>query len=133
MRRRTRWIKLDVDWREDPKVLLYQERHGKAALVDLIDVFCLMGEFEGVLNLNDDAQRLYAQRRLGRKERAMRTLLDGMAECGLISATELEAHGYVCSERSRRDGEHRHNKAVAAQTAREAKEAKKSAAATETG
>ena len=30
------YIKLDMDWREDPKVMLFEERYGKAALVDRV-------------------------------------------------------------------------------------------------
>ena len=50
------WMKLDVDWRDDPKVMDYEDRHGKAALVDLIGLFCCLAEFDGMIDLKEQRQ-----------------------------------------------------------------------------
>ena len=52
------YIKLDMDWREDPKVMLFEERYGKSALVDWVALMCLMGEFGGSFCLDDEATQL---------------------------------------------------------------------------
>ena len=60
------YIKLDTDWYDDPKVLDFQDRYGKAALVDLIKLFCVLGEFYGTIDLKDNAQKLRLQQVLGK-------------------------------------------------------------------
>lgn len=98
------YIKLDFDWREDPKVMLFEERHGKASLVDLVQLFCVLGEFGGCIDMNDEASRLRVQKVLGKKGRAVEQFLDRVAGCGLISADGWSGFKRVGSERSVKDG-----------------------------
>ena len=63
------YIKLDYDWRDDPKVMLYEQRHKKAALVDLVTVFILAADFGGYIDTRNEGHMLKACAAL-RKTRA---------------------------------------------------------------
>lgn len=101
------YIKLDLDWDSDPKVMDYESRYGKAALVDVVRLFCAMGEFFGRIDLADNGQRLKLQARLKKKGRALDSFLERCAGCGIVSPEALHALRVVCSDRSLRDGEAR--------------------------
>lgn len=104
------YIKLDLDWHEDPKVLEFQMRYGKAALVDLIDLDCALGEFYGSIDLGDTAQRMKLERYVGKRGKALAKFLDKVASCGLIDAEAYKELRRIGSERSVRDGECRRNR-----------------------
>lgn len=114
------WIKLDWDWREDPNVMEFEDEYGKAALVDVIQLFCVMSEFYGVLDMNDKGQRLKAQRKLGMNEDQLRDFIGCVAECGLVSQEAWDALGKVSSERSMKDGAARKSRKEASMIAAEA-------------
>lgn len=97
------WIKLDWDWREDPKVMDFESRCGKAALVDVVGLFCLMGEFEGMVDLTDNGTRLRAERVIGKRGRALERLVDEAAASGIVDADAWRVHRVVTSERAARD------------------------------
>lgn len=98
------YIKLDQDWRSDPKIMDYESRHGKASLVDVIQLYCVLGEMFGSIDLNDNGQRLRLQSVIGKKGKALDRFLDDVAECGIISAESLKIYRRIMSERSMRDG-----------------------------
>jgi len=114
------WMKLDWDWREDPNMMEFEDEYGKAALVDVIQLFCVMSEFYGVLDMNDKGQRLKAQRKLGMNEDQLRDFITCVAECGLVSNEAWTALGKVSSERSIKDGEARRKRKESAERASEA-------------
>ena len=115
------YIKLDYDWREDPKVMLFEDRYGKAALVDLVTMFILMSDCGGSLCLDDPGQLLKAKRALGKKSgRDVERVAEQMVACGLASEEGWSASRRVCSPRSMRDAEtaaKRRESAVAASEA----------------
>ena len=115
------YIKLDFDWREDPKVMLYEDRYGKAALVDLVTMFILMADAGGSVSLDDPGQLLKAKRALGKKRDGdVVKVAEQMVECGLASKEGWESSRRVCSARSMRDAEtaaKRRESAVAASEA----------------
>ncbi len=123
------WIKLDHHWREDPKVMLYEAEHGKAALVDVIELFCLLSEFGGSIDLGDKGARLRCEKQLGLKGAKLDRFVDSVAECGIVSAEWWESRGVVGSERSLRDAEKRQRRREAAATATAAAKAAKAARA----
>lgn len=100
------YIKLDYDWRCDPKVMLFEEMHGKAALVDVVTTFIVMADCGGRICLADKGQMLRYKRELrARREEDVEQLVAKMAECGLVSKEAWEATRTVCSARSVRDAE----------------------------
>lgn len=115
------YIKLDYDWREDAKVMLFEDRYGKAALVDLVAMFILMSDCGGCLRLDDPGQMLKARRALRKKrDSEVERLVEQMVECGLASKEGWAAGRAVCSARSMRDAEtaaKRRESAVAASEA----------------
>lgn len=104
------YIKLDCDWYDDPKTLDFQDRYGKTALVDLVKLFCVLGEFYGTIDLKDNGQKIRLQQVLGRKGKALASFLDKVASCGIINAEALELLQRVGSDRSIRDGTTRKNR-----------------------
>lgn len=100
------YIKLDFDWRHDPKVMLFESRYKKAALVDVVTSFALMSEMGGCIDVRDEGQMLRACQELGKTRRAAMELFGRMAECGIVRADWLEA-GRVGSDRSMRDADKR--------------------------
>ncbi len=124
------YIKLDLDWYDDPKILEFVDLYGKAALVDVIKLFCVMSEFFGEVDLNERAQLLRIQKVLGKKGKALRTFLDRCAGVDIIRADMLEGFSKVCSNRSLRDGQvrlsRRQNALDASAAAKEARERDKS-------
>lgn len=104
------YIKLDWDWRDDSKVMLFEDRHGKAALVDLIQLFCLLAEFGGSLDLNDEATSLRAQKVLRKKPKALEAFIDRVAACGIVSEDGWRGFRRVGSERSVKDAKARQSR-----------------------
>lgn len=123
------WIKLDHHWRDDPKVMVYEAEHGKAALVDVIELFCLMSEFGGVIDLGDKGARLRCEKQLGIKGAKLDRFVDSVAACGIVSAEWWDARGIVGSERSLRDAEKRQRRRDAQATATAAAKAARAAKA----
>lgn len=123
------YIKLDVDWYEDPKILEFADLYGKAALVDVIKLFCVISEFFGEVDLNERAQLLRVQKVMGKKGKALDTFLARCAGVDLIRADMLESFSKVCSNRSLRDGRvrwaRRQNALDASAAAKDAREQKK--------
>ena len=104
------YIKLDTDWYDDPKVLDFQDRYGKAALVDLVKLFCVLGEFYGSIDLKDNGQKIRLQQVIGKKGKALTAFLDKVASCGSINAEAYKALQRIGSDRSIRDGTARKNR-----------------------
>lgn len=104
------YIKLDTDWYDDPKVLDFQDRYGKAALVDLVKLFCVLGEFYGSISLKDNGEKIRLQQVLGKKGKALIAFLDKVAACNLINAEAYRELQRIGSDRSIRDGTARRNR-----------------------
>ena len=104
------YIKLDTDWYDDPKVLDFQDRYGKAALVDLVKLFCVLGEFYGLIDLKDNGQKIRLQQVLGKKGKALTTFLDKVASCEIIKSEAYKVLRVIGSDRSIRDGTARRNR-----------------------
>lgn len=114
------YIKLDCDWYDDPKVLDFQDQFGKAALVDLVKLFCVLGEFYGSIDLKDNGQKIRLQQVLGKKGKALTAFLGKVASCGIINAEALEGLQRIGSDRSLKDGEARRKRKEYAWAASEA-------------
>lgn len=119
------YMKLDLDWHDDPKVLDFQDRYGKAAVVDLIKLFCVEAEFFGSVDLKDNGQKIKLQQVLGKKGKSLTTFLDKVASCGLIDPDAYSALGRVGSARSMKDGKARANRRGYALAASEAAKKKR--------
>lgn len=94
------FIKLDYDWREDPKVMLYEKRYKKAALVDLVTMFVLMADCGGYVDSTDEGHMLKACKALGMGEDGVLKVFGRMIDCGLADKGAWERSGIVCSRRS---------------------------------
>ena len=104
------YIKLDTDWYDDPKILDFQDQYGKAALVDIVKLFCVLGEFYGSIDLKDNGQKIRLQQVLGKKGKALTSFLEKVAACGIINAEAFHGFQRIGSERSMRDGKARMNR-----------------------
>jgi hypothetical protein len=119
------YIKLDWDWREDPKVMAFEADNGKASLVDLVELFCLLNEFGGTLDMNDKPTRLKVEHKLRKKGKAVDNFLNKVAEANLIDHEAWQNLGRAGSNRSLKDAKTRQMRREYAASAREAKESKK--------
>lgn len=104
------YIKLDLDWREDAKVILFEKRYKKSALVDLIQMFVLMAEFGGLIDMTDEATQLRVQKVLGKSAHDAEVFFDRCADCGLINGGLWSQCKHVSSGRGAKDAEARKNR-----------------------
>lgn len=107
------FIKLDYDWLKDPKVRNFRREGGKAALVDLVQLYILMSRNKGRVDLGDPGQREDAADTLGMKEPRMMNFLGLAADCGIIDKQLYESCRVVTSARAVRDAESRRKRAEA--------------------
>ena len=107
------FIKLDYDWLRDPKVRNFRRDGGKAALVDLVQLYILMSRNKGRVDLNDYGQRADALDTLGMKEPRMMNFLGLAADCGIIDKELWESLRVVTSNRAVKDAESRRKRAEA--------------------
>lgn len=121
------YIKLDFDWYDDPKILVYEDTFGKESLVDVVKLFCALGEFHGIIDLNEPAQRLHIQKVLGLKGEALDAFLDQCALCEIIRADWYQTMRKIGSDRSLRDGDARKKRRNYAKEASDAAKAKRQA------
>lgn len=99
------YIKLDHDWLRDPKVRTFRKQAGKAALVDLVQLFILLGRNKGRVDIHDYGQREDAMDVLGMSEQKMLRFMDQAAECGIIDRDLWASMGVAMSTRSVKDAE----------------------------
>ncbi len=102
---KSRYVRLDLDWREDPKALLFADKRKKAGLADWVSVMCLMAEFGGGFSMADPGTVLRVRKALGMKDAECRKLFGDLAECGLIDAGAWERSRLVTSRRAMSDAE----------------------------
>lgn len=132
----SRYIRLDLDWREDPKTMLFEERRGKGALADWVSVMCLMAEFGGGFSMAEPGTVLRVRKALGMTEARCRKLFGDLAECGLIIPSAWEGTQLVTSRRAMADAERvakRRNLAASASAAAAAKRREDGGAAADGG
>ena len=97
------YIKLDHDWLKDPKVRTFKKEAGKAGLVDLIQLYILMGRNKGRADLSDYGTFEDAKDLLGMNEQRLVRFLDLAADCGVISYELWHELKVVTSERAAKD------------------------------
>lgn len=102
---KSRYVRLDLDWREDPKTMLFEELHGKAALADWVSVMCLMAEAGGGFSMAERGMSLRVRKALGMTEARCMKLFDSLAECGLITFSAWKSMRLVTSCRAQEDAE----------------------------
>ena len=107
------FIKLDYDWLRDPKVRNFRREGGKAALVDLVQLFILMSRNHGRVDLNDRGQLEDAVDTLGMKEPRMMNFLALAADCGIIDKELWDGARVVSSNRAVKDANIRRSRASA--------------------
>lgn len=101
----SRYIKLDLDWRDDPKTMVLEERHGRGTLADWVSVMCLMAEFGGSFSMDDAGTVLRVKKALGKSAALCLKIFGQLAECGLIDAQAWERSRTVTSRRAMADAE----------------------------
>lgn len=100
-----KYIKLDWDWADDPKVMEFRELNGKAALFDLVQFYIALSKVGGVFDFNDRQSVLVMQSTLGKRGKALMTFINKVAACGLIDKDAWEQLKRAGSDRSIKDAE----------------------------
>ncbi len=101
----SRYVRLDLDWRDDPKTMLLEERHGRGSLADWVSVMCLMAEFGGSFSMDDTGTVLRVRKALGKSAALCQKMFGQLAECGLIDPEAWQRSKLVTSRRAMADAE----------------------------
>lgn len=99
------YIKLDIDWRDDEKVVRLEDLFGKSYLIDWVGMMCLMSRFDGCIDLSDRSIQRIVVRDMRKRLTSVRKSIDAFAEVGLVDKGAWERSGLVMSERSLKDAE----------------------------
>lgn len=113
------YIKLDWEWRRDPKVRKLRAMYGKGALADLPQLFILMSVHCGRVDLNDVGDELDATDRMEMSRERLDAYLAKCAACGIIDEDMLRM-GIVTSNRAVKDAVVRTSRAESAKAASDA-------------
>lgn len=114
------FIKLDHDWLRDPKVRTFKKEAGKAGLVDLIQVYILMGRNHGRVDLSEYGNMEDAKDLLGMSEQRVVRTLDLAADCGVINSELWHGVRVVTSNRALKDATAREKRSDAGKAGGEA-------------
>lgn len=112
-----KWIKLDYDWRDDLKVIAFEQAHGKAALVDVIQLFVLMSRCGGVVDLSDAPTRKLARDLLDKTDAKLDQFVGWCADSGIVDAGLWESCRHATSNRAAGDAQRMRNRQDCAEAA----------------
>ena len=108
------YIKLDWDWRDDVKVERLVDKRGKGCLVDVVQLMIAMSKCGGVVHMDDPGERIVAEKTVGKRGKALMSLLDDAAEAGFINEEAWRCLNQVGSERAINDATKRRSRRDAA-------------------
>lgn len=121
------WIKLDVDWEEDEKVMDYFDRHSEKEYKNLIRLFLVLGEFGGRIEYKaNNGHRLKFRHRMKMSDKAAEAFIARCVECDILDGDAWREFGTLCNARALRDGEKRRNRNESAANASAIAAAKRS-------
>lgn len=120
------YFKFDTDWMHDPKIIAFKKLHGKAALVDVVNLYCAWGASEnGEFSLKDPGNFAVLSSFLGKGKARTIEFLDRCAEVGIIDADAYRAFGRVACRRSIEEAETRARRRIYAKDASDAAKRKR--------
>ena len=112
-----KWIKLDYDWRDDVKVIAFEQAHGKAALVDVVQMLVLMSRCGGSVDLSDPPTRQLARAVMRMTDTKLDRFVGWCAECGIVDASLWESSRHATSNRAMKDAQKMRARADSAEAA----------------
>ena len=99
------WIKLDLDFEDDPKILDYFDRYGERDYKYIIRLFLALGEFDGRIEYRkNNGHRLKLRKRMDMSEKALDAFLGRCMEVGIVDPDGWREFGVVANGRAIRDG-----------------------------
>lgn len=102
------WIKLDLDFEDDPKLLDYFDRWGERDYKYIIRLFLSLGEFDGRIEYQkNNGHRLKLRKRMGLPEKQLDAFIGRCIEVGIVDPDGWREFGVVANGRAIRDGQAR--------------------------
>ena len=105
MAKKAYFIKLDHDWMKDKKVRNIGHLGGKAALLNVVQLFIVLSRNSGRLDWNDFGERADAVDFMNMSEKKLESFLDLAAECELIDPELWQQLRVATSQRARDDSD----------------------------
>lgn len=105
MAKKAYYIRLDHDWMKDSKVRNVAHLGGKAALINVIQLYIVLSRNKGEIRWDDYGQKADAMDFMGLSERKLEEFLDLAAECDLIRPDVWRELRVATSERAKGDAD----------------------------
>ena len=105
------WIKLDLDFEDDPKVMDYFDRHGERDYKSIIRLFLALGEFDGRIEYRDNnGHRLKFRKRMHMTDKQAEAFIGRCMEVGLVDPDGWREFGVIANGRAIKDGDARRSR-----------------------
>lgn len=106
------YVKLDLDWRKDPKVRELRERHGLKGELAWVNMMCVFGRIEGAFDTKDPEHMAIARDAMRTSDEKVLLFCSWFAECGLIDPAVYARDGRASSARAAREQRARKGRAA---------------------
>lgn len=98
----TKWMRLDVDFWHDPKIVSLRRNKSDATAFKVIQLYCLATSRNGQINLSDPIERTWVESELSLTGKKLDNLLRTLAEYRIIDADDL-GEGVITCDRLRKE------------------------------
>ena len=91
-----KWMRLDVDFWHDPKIVLLRRNKSDATAFKAIQLYCLATSRNGQIDITDPIERTWVESELSISSKKLDNLLNTLAEHQIIDADDLQQGVVTC-------------------------------------